>query len=383
MKKAVSKEKSKKRRSMVKDMKNAMFHSAILIPILFIGYVLTGWYRLSIPEWNFYPGYGITAFILVALTFFWLEVPVSLRESCCNASWYEVEYYAVPVELYCLLFYAEWQYTSFLILCVVLVAAVVTSGFVFRYRENRRAAYVRSKKERRNVRIWYRHYFHQFAITVVFAACIPATVLTLFVYELEAPVIRVEGGEGMEEQSQEGEDTAQVGEEAVLTQNMGSLLVLRLQTKRWDTLSASQRVSVLQALTDYEARRLGIPSLPLSSRRQEINQLGVYDVDGNSIEVNLQYMMEEPLETSIDTTCHEVYHAYQHYLVEAVDWDGAAAKTAYFDELREWKENDDHYLTAEEDGTDAYENQPLEVSARAFAKEETDRIMALVEAYDS
>ena len=62
------------------------------------------------------------------------------------------------------------------------------------------------------------------------------------------------------------------------------------------------------------------------------------------------------------TVAHEVFHAYQDYLAENIDWNSAVTDSAYFDEALRWKKNGEDYLRGE-----GYYEQPLEVSARDYS----------------
>ena len=67
------------------------------------------------------------------------------------------------------------------------------------------------------------------------------------------------------------------------------------------------------------------------------------------------------------------------YVVENIDWDDAATQAAYYDQARRWLRNDQNgYVSGEEDIL-SYYFQPVEIDARAYAAEETERLQGLID----
>ena len=73
-----------------------------------------------------------------------------------------------------------------------------------------------------------------------------------------------------------------------------------------------------------------------------------------------------------------MWHAQQNYILENIDWESELMQSAYFAEIRAWRENASHYQDADISGYDAYAQQPLEASAAAYAEEETDLILSYI-----
>ena len=66
------------------------------------------------------------------------------------------------------------------------------------------------------------------------------------------------------------------------------------------------------------------------------------------------------------------------YVVENIDWDDAATQAAYYDQARRWLRNyQSGYVSGDEDIL-GYYFQPVEADARAYAKEETERLQELI-----
>lgn len=82
---------------------------------------------------------------------------------------------------------------------------------------------------------------------------------------------------------------------------------------------------------------------------------------------------------TMDTIAHEAFHVQQAYVVENIDWDDAATQAAYYDQARRWLRNDQNgYVSGEEDIL-GYYFQPVEIDARAYAAEETERLQGLID----
>ena len=82
----------------------------------------------------------------------------------------------------------------------------------------------------------------------------------------------------------------------------------------------------------------------------------------------------------MDTVFHEVYHLYQHYVVNNIDWNSDFSRSAYFATARAWKENQENYIKSDgtEEGYWLYSKQPLEESAREYARERVNETMVLL-----
>lgn len=148
---------------------------------------------------------------------------------------------------------------------------------------------------------------------------------------------------------------------------------------KWTQWSISEKITIMQQLVDFESDILGIPTIPVKSGMIGPFTLGAYDNDTNEMWINTEHLANSSAEAAIQTICHEVYHSNQYYLVSTLDWNNPALNSAYFKELRDWMNNQDDYKSAWAYGFSTYENQPLEVTAREYALEETSRIMVYID----
>lgn len=146
----------------------------------------------------------------------------------------------------------------------------------------------------------------------------------------------------------------------------------------WERFDVSERITVMQQLVNFESAQLGIPSIPVVAEKLDPYTLGAYSNETKEMWIDLEHLMESPVDECISTICHEVFHSAQHYLIENIDWNDSLYQSSYFDELRSWRFNSENYKNAELSGFDAYENQPLEMSARQYAERETEKILSYI-----
>lgn len=160
----------------------------------------------------------------------------------------------------------------------------------------------------------------------------------------------------------EAEEEKRPTREALLAEN--PQILDKLSDAEWGELKTQERLDLLQLIADIEAESLGIPSVPVSAGKLEPFTLGRYSVMENSIAIDIRHLDESAAEECVETVVHETFHAYQQFIVDNLDWEGAAAGCAYFDQALAWKENNERYYS----GGEAYYEQPLEVDARAYAE---------------
>lgn len=133
--------------------------------------------------------------------------------------------------------------------------------------------------------------------------------------------------------------------------------------EHWFSLSEDEKVSLLQTVVDYEAKRLQIPPPKLKAESLMSTTswlIGKYYPFLNQISYD-KTLLECRLdwEETINTVCHETYHGYQFFVSLGLleDRDG----------MRDtWLYEGIHYIPSSKD-REAYRNQSLEVSAREYA----------------
>lgn len=97
--------------------------------------------------------------------------------------------------------------------------------------------------------------------------------------------------------------------------NIDTLLLL--QEDQWDTLTAHQRLNVLQTVANIEASYFGLNhELNVAAANLEEDVLGCYSDDTHTIRISLPLLEETSAHTALTTLCHEAFHAYEHRLAD-------------------------------------------------------------------
>lgn len=108
--------------------------------------------------------------------------------------------------------------------------------------------------------------------------------------------------------------------------------------------------------------------------------LGEFDRTKNVISIDVKHLDKATNEEVINSIAHETQHAYTSYLVENLDFDSNPIyQTPYFDKVKSWRDNQEEYIDGSMGNFELYESQPLEVEARAYATDETERIISYIE----
>ena len=147
----------------------------------------------------------------------------------------------------------------------------------------------------------------------------------------------------------------------------------------WETASLDSKTELAKQLAAYELAMLGVPDgTEVTVQPLDEDWLGYYSVSSRQIVLSRSVLESGTAQETMDTIAHEAYHAQQAYVVENIDWDDAATQAAYYDQARRWLRNyQSGYVSGDEDIL-GYYFQPVEADARAYAKEETERLQELI-----
>ena len=295
--------------------------------------------------WVFY-GYAIFSALWFCLS--------PCQKACRGALIPEALFFMFPTLLLLLLVFAQYHP----VIAILLLLGLVGGTVAFRVQLAREAG-----AQRVSYRLRARHRLASARLFVVLAAVLLSVpgLLSVFAYSMESPSYTP---------SEKAWSAASEKTEAdeSLAPELAFLSVFR--EENWAQCSAEERLSALMKLHEYEAAALGMPAVEISSTVISPTTLGYYTEEENRICINVERLMSADPEEAIETLLHESYHAFQYYFVGTVDWDAAYAQTAYFDEARRWRENTEAYIPAAAD-YERYSKQPLEVSARWFALQES------------
>ena len=148
----------------------------------------------------------------------------------------------------------------------------------------------------------------------------------------------------------------------------------------WETASLDSKTELAKQLAAYELAMLGVPDgTEVTVQPLDEDRLGYYNAASRQIVLSRSVLESGTAQETMDTIAHEAYHAQQAYVVENIDWDDAATQAAYYDQARRWlRNNQNGYVSGEEDIL-SYYFQPVEVDARAYAAEETERLQGLID----
>lgn len=125
---------------------------------------------------------------------------------------------------------------------------------------------------------------------------------------------------------------------------------------------------------------LGVPDgTEVTVQPLDEDRLGYYSAASRQIVFSRSVLESGTAQETMDTIAHEAFHVQQAYMVENIDWDDAATQAAYYDQAGRWLRNyQNGYVLGEEDIL-SYYFQPVEVDARAYAAEETERLQGLID----
>ncbi len=312
--------------------------------------------------------HGETVFLFLSVTVAWLYWQ-PLKKCCCDGRWTEVLFNLIPMEMPLLLIFAQWHFVLFAGDLLLLALAELALLIILKKDERK----YRSTKRRRRM---YKDAFKRGSVLMAFLVTAVPCFLSLFVYKLRGPEYRAEDDLAKLIFSEEASDDEAAEAVDIYQENIE--LLSCFEEQRWENFDKNEKITIVQKLADFEADCLGVPSVPVSSCMLDVGTLGSYSSETKEIKISLPYMAESSAEECIQTICHEVFHRAQDYLVENLDWENEVLQSAYFDELRSWKENQENYKDVWTAGFDAYENQPLEASARDYAAKETDMILSYI-----
>lgn len=347
-------------------MKQAFFKATVLFPLGLLYYSFMEPVAFCIPEINLFLDHGISRFLIAMTIVIWLCCS-PFRKSCCNGTWTEMLFNLVPVEFTLMLCFAQWRFTIALVLMLLLIVCEIVLFYELRKDEHNH----RITKKRHRM---YKVIFQRCTVFALSVICFVPCFLTTFIYGLQSPSYRAEQ-EIWNILFEETDETVKAERDTDDCFEGNAKLWRCFKEESWQGWSVAEKITIMQRLVNFETDKLGIPTVPVTADMIGAYTLGAYSDETNEIWINTEHLVRSSAAECIQTICHEVYHSYQYYLINTLDWDNPALSTAYFDDLRSWVENGQEYKSAGVYGFDAYETQPLEVTAREYAEEETAEIM--------
>lgn len=324
-----------------------------------------------IPVINLYFSESGSIRVLVLLILVW-EMIYPLKKACRGGGIAEAAYNLLPVEVFLLFVFAQYQ---IVITGILLVLFLIACELIFRWTDTEYASQIYKKKkwkrnsrESKNLRSRMECRLIVLCAAIIFL--VPSAV-SIAVYSLKQPLYSVEREENayIKKGSQEKKQTA--------WQMLKADEKLQMNINRWKELSIDKKMETVQSIADMEAAYLGIWDAGVKSIKLNMFVLGKYDNRKHEIWIDVQHLQKDTFEECCITILHEVYHSYQHYVVDSVDWEHAA-DCLYYNEAKEWADNFKNYVRGYND-YDGYYNQKVEADARAFAEKESKILCSIVE----
>lgn len=347
-----------------------IWRGSVLIPLIILYMGLTTYFTISIPEISLYWSRGFTLFFCISVVVVWFSCS-PLRKSCCNGQFTELLFNLVPVELISMLVFAQWHFFAAILLTFLFLLAEIFMFYQISKEENRHQF---SRKRHR----YYRYIFNRCSVLIALVVTVIPCIFAVAVYNFRSPSYEAEQEIWNAIFSELDEGDILDIETSDDPYALNSALFSCFKKNSWSDFNASERITIMQKLVDFESEQLGIPSVPVIAEKLDPYTLGQYSDETKEMWIDIEHLMESSVDECISTICHEVFHSAQHYLVANIDWDSEVFQSSYFDELQSWRINEENYIKAELHGFDAYENQPLEVSARQYADIESQKILAFV-----
>lgn len=351
-------------------MKRIAYRFSIVLPLLMIFAVLLEMPTLVITELGLYLDRYDVLFLYIAISVLWLCCS-PFRRSCCVGDRAELLFNLVPIEIISAICLAQYHFALTIILMVVMTA--IQCAFIWSMRKEERRHEFSEKRHRR-----YTCGIQRGGVlisAIIFA--IPC-IVSIFVYGLKSPTYAAEERLWEILFGDENEETAVVEEEEANPYVEHKTLLLYFDDATWNTLNIQERITVAQEFVDFQSQLLGIPTIPVTAEKLGAFTLGEYSNSSNKMWIDVEHLATSDPEDTISTLAHEFFHSCQHYLINNIDWSMDVFQSTYFQELRDWKANGKDYQQPYFNGYDAYADQPIEASARAYSIEETAKILSYI-----
>ncbi len=347
-----------------KSMRVSCCKTSILFPFILLYEIFEENVTLYFRPFGVYVSCFTTAMLYALFLLFWITCS-PCRRSCCQARAMEICFNMIPVIVFLMVVFAQWHF----ILTLVIAAALAAFGImvkIFIFWDEIDRGY--SERVHRKIQQKYQ----RFMVRTVIASCTIPCIFSVFVYGMQQPVYAADSSGTEDAEVYEAPDGGDIYEE-------NKELLSSFTEESWQGYSINEKIVLLQDLGDLVARTLGMPSIAIQTKKLNYYTLGAYDSEESVIWLDIEVAEYSTVEETVECLCHEMFHGYQFYLINNMDWDSSLAGTAYFEELYEWKINSVDYKYTSSDGYEAYYEQPLEKSARQYAEEETELLMSYME----
>jgi len=139
----------------------------------------------------------------------------------------------------------------------------------------------------------------------------------------------------------------------------------KLEEEAWGALDITEKIDILQILLNIETTYLVIEPMAITCEKINSEIAGEYSYIHKKMYIDVDCFDDPDL--CIETICHEARHAYQHHVVNSLDWSDKEVQTGYFyRDARKWRDNFKNYISATVD-EEGYYSQSIERDAREYA----------------
>ena len=326
-------------------------HSTTLIPfiMMLLLFVLVRPGYINGPDLLLSPSLQITLYGMFLV--YWMGV-CPFRKSCNSGDLFEILYNLVPVMVAGFFLFLQYHFLLSMLI-IILVIVVYRLGIYF---WKRASDYEEHRED-------YRRVHHRFTVVLLLLFTLLPAGCAVFGYGLAPYHVEADKEQIVEFTPK---DVRKTPDAAFLKE---------FSEENWKRHPTEEKAALLQTLVNYECAKLGVKEhITVKTEVNGLSQMGSFDREAKLIRINVRNLETLPAETIMETILHETFHAFQNDLIERVDWKDPVTDSAYFDQLRIWKQNQEDYVRANPlenpDSVEGYEKQPLEASARAYAEEE-------------
>ena len=349
-------------------MRKIFYRFSIVLPLAMLFIVFLCMPTVSIVEIGLYLDRRSVECLYIALSVAWLCCS-PLQNACRTGDISELFYNSVPIEIVAIITFGQYHFIIAVILVILMAVLLCLAIGIMKKEEGKREF---SERRHRS----YTNGIHRTAVLISAVVFAVPCFMSFFVYGLKSPAY--EASERLWEILYEDENEKAASEEEPNPYEENRELLLYFDNDAWEDLGIQQRIDVAQEFVDFQSGLLGIPTIRVTAEKLGLFTLGEYSDEINEMRIDVEHLATSAPEDIIRTLAHEVYHSYQHYLVNSLDWNMEVFQVAYFQELRDWKANGEDYQQPYPSGYDAYSCQPLETSARAYGVEETAKIVSYI-----
>lgn len=326
----------------------------LLVVSPFIKYILFFYLALfSVDDWYFNIFNLYVSRVYVLMLYFSICIVITLHKSCNEVYkkfwWGQVSLELLPVEIFMFLLFTQYFTITAILLLLFAVGAAVGIHLYFTKGMDRR------KKKLSHKRC---------EVLVSLLLCVVLVIPSIIGVYREHRLIRVEADKLQDYTS--SIENAELETDPLFTKYAKVMTGLN----QWDTLSVKEREKLLSGVVMMEKEHLGIETMNLEVVVNKLseNTVGTYTRTEQRIYLNISQINWDSMEKNITTVFHEVFHAFESYMVDALDFDSDLIKNSYyFAAARSWKENSNNYISSGV-SFDGYVDQPLERDANLYAQ---------------